>query len=98
MIKTPEDLRQRIEKNSQYLAGKFDGACGKRAIVLCGGTGCLSSNSKEIREKFEQIIEEKKLGDRVTVNQVGCFGFCSQGPFVKIFPEDTLTGLLSLRM
>lgn len=96
MIKTPEDFRQRIEKNSQYLAGKFDGACGKRAIVLCGGTGCLSSNSKEIREKFEQIIEEKKLGDRVTVNQVGCFGFCSQGPFVKIFPEDTLYRLVKL--
>lgn len=96
MIKTPEDLRQRIEKNSQYLAGKFDGTCGKRATVLCGGTGCLSSNSKEIREKFEQIIEEKKLGDRVTVNQVGCFGFCSQGPFVKIFPEDTLYRLVKL--
>ncbi len=96
MIKTPEELRQRIEKNSQYLAGKFDGTCGKRAIVLCGGTGCLSSNSKEIREKFEKIIEEKKLGDRVTVNQVGCFGFCSQGPFVKIFPEDTLYRLVKL--
>lgn len=96
MIKTPEDLRQRIEKNSRYLAGKFDGTCGKRAIVLCGGTGCLSSNSKEIREKFEKIIEEKKLGDRVTVNQVGCFGFCSQGPFVKIFPEDTLYRLVKL--
>ena len=64
--------------------------------MLCGGTGCLSSNSKEIREKFEQIIEEKKLGDRVTVNQVGCFGFCSQGPFVKIFPEDTLYRLVKL--
>ena len=30
------------------------------------------------------------LSDKVTVNKVGCFGFCSQGPFVKIFPEDTL--------
>ncbi len=96
MIKTPEELRQRIEKNSRYLAGKFDGTCGKRAIVLCGGTGCLSSNSKEIREKFEKIIEERKLGDKVTVNQVGCFGFCSQGPFVKIFPEDTLYRLVGL--
>ena len=24
------------------------------------------------------------------MNKVGCFGFCSQGPFVKIYPEDTL--------
>ena len=34
--------------------------------------------------------------DKVSVNQVGCFGFCSQGPFVKIFPEDTLYRLVKL--
>ncbi|MBQ4551048.1 MAG: NADH-quinone oxidoreductase subunit NuoF, partial [Oscillospiraceae bacterium] len=34
--------------------------------------------------------------DKVTVNIVGCFGFCSQGPFVKIFPEDTLYRLVKL--
>ncbi|HAQ51877.1 MAG TPA: NADH-quinone oxidoreductase subunit NuoF [Lachnospiraceae bacterium] len=67
-----------------------------RAIVLCGGTGCLSSNSAEIREKFEKLVEEKGLSDKVTVNQVGCFGFCSQGPFVKIYPEDTLYRLVKL--
>ena len=96
MIKTPQELRDRIESCSARLADKFEGKSGKRAIVLCGGTGCLSSNSKEIREKFEKIITERGLGDKVTVNQVGCFGFCSQGPFVKIFPEDTLYRMVSL--
>lgn len=96
MIKTPQELRDRIESCSARLADKFEGRSGKRAIVLCGGTGCLSSNSKEIRERFEKIIEERGLGDRVTVNQVGCFGFCSQGPFVKIFPEDTLYRMVSI--
>ncbi len=96
MIKTPQELRDRIESCSARLADKFEGKSGKRAIVLCGGTGCLSSNSKEIREKFENIIAERGLGDKVTVNQVGCFGFCSQGPFVKIFPEDTLYRMVSL--
>ena len=96
MIKTPQELRDRIEGCSARLADKFEGKSGKRAIVLCGGTGCLSSNSKEIREKFEKIIAERGLGDKVTVNQVGCFGFCSQGPFVKIFPEDTLYRMVSL--
>ena len=96
MIKTPQELRDRIESCSARLADKFEGKSGKRAIVLCGGTGCLSSNSKEIREKFEKIIAERGLGDKVTVNQVGCFGFCSQGPFVKIFPEDTLYRMVSL--
>ena len=56
MIKTPEELRQRIESCSASLVGKFEGKSGKRAIVLCGGTGCLSSNSKEIREKFESNV------------------------------------------
>ena len=96
MIKTPQELRDRIESCSARLADKFEGKSGKRAIVLCGGSGCLSSNSKEIREKFEKIIAERGLGDKVTVNQVGCFGFCSQGPFVKIFPEDTLYRMVSL--
>ena len=96
MIKTPQELRDRIESCSARLADKFEGKSGKRAIVLCGGTGCLSSSSKEIREKFEKIIAERGLGDKVTVNQVGCFGFCSQGPFVKIFPEDTLYRMVSL--
>ena len=96
MIKTPQELRDRIESCSARLADKFEGKSGKRAIVLCGGTGCLSSNSKEIREKFENTIAERGLGDKVTVNQVGCFGFCSQGPFVKIFPEDTLYRMVSL--
>ena len=31
-----------------------------------------------------------------TVNLVGCFGFCSQGPFVKIYPEDTLYRLVKI--
>ena len=96
MIKTPQELRDRIESCSARLADKFEGKSGKRTIVLCGGTGCLSSSSKEIREKFEKIIAERGLGDKVTVNQVGCFGFCSQGPFVKIFPEDTLYRMVSL--
>ncbi|MCQ2799699.1 MAG: 4Fe-4S binding protein [Bacilli bacterium] len=75
---------------------KYTGADGKRHVVLCGGTGCLSSNSKEIKAKFEKLIEKNGLQDKVTVNLVGCFGFCSQGPFVKIYPEDTLYRMVSL--
>lgn len=63
---------------------------GHRAIVVCGGTGCLSSNSQNLLDKFNKLIEEHNLQDKVTANIVGCFGFCSKGPFVKIFPEETL--------
>ncbi len=90
MIKTFEELYSKQHDCATCLAAKFKGEGGKRAVVLCGGTGCLSSDSAQIREKFERLVKEKGLSDHITVNQVGCFGFCSQGPFVKIFPEDTL--------
>ncbi len=96
MIKNFEELAAKQATCSACLNGKFEGAEGKRAIVLCGGTGCLSSNSAEIRAEFEKMIMEKGLEDKVTVNQVGCFGFCSQGPFVKIFPEDTLYRMVKI--
>ena len=96
MIKTPAQLQEKVAACSACLDGKFKGEDGKRAVVLCGGTGCLSSNSAEIREKFQQVIDEKGLHDKVSVNQVGCFGFCSQGPFCKIFPEDTLYRMVKL--
>ena len=63
---------------------------------MCGGTGCLSSDSALIKEKFEEILKNKGLDKEISVNIVGCFGFCSQGPFVKIYPEDTLYRLVKI--
>ena len=95
-MKTFAELDAKICSCTEALNQKIDGSNGKRAILLCGGTGCLSSNSMEIKEKFEKLIAENNMGDKVTVNIVGCFGFCSQGPFVKIFPEDTLYRLVKV--
>ena len=96
MIHNMDELNATITSCTKCLDDKLTGADGKRHIVLCGGTGCLSNHSAEIREKFSALIEEKGLSDKVTVNQVGCFGFCSQGPFVKIYPEDTLYRLVKM--
>ena len=96
MIKNFDELKQTSAKCASCLNAKFTGNDGKRHIVLCGGTGCLSSRSDEITKEFERLVAENKLGDKVTVNQVGCFGFCSQGPFVKIYPEDTLYRLVQV--
>ncbi len=94
-ISTVEELEHKIATCTGCVDSKLTGADEKRHIVLCGGTGCLSSNSKEIMEKFKAVLEEKGLSDKVTVNLVGCFGFCSQGPFVKIYPENTLYRMVS---
>lgn len=90
IIKNVEQLQDKIKHCTECLNNKINGKDGKRHIVVCGGTGCLSSDSKEIVETLQKLIDENNLNDKVTVNMVGCFGFCSQGPFVKIYPEDRL--------
>ncbi len=89
-IKSSEELIKTHEHLASCLDKKFHCEEGKRAIVVCGGTGCLSSRSQELLDRLNLLIKEKGLEDKVTANIVGCFGFCSQGPFVKIFPEETL--------
>ena len=89
-------LNQRLCACTEALTAKLDGSNGKRAVLLCGGTGCISSNSMDIKAKFDALVEKHSLQDKVSVNIVGCFGFCSQGPFVKIFPEDTLYRLVKV--
>ena len=61
----------------------------KNYILVCGGTGCESSKSDLI---YRNLIEEAKaqgVADQVQVIKTGCFGFCEQGPIVKVLPEDS---------
>ena len=95
-MKNFAELDSKICSCTDALKAKLDGSNGKRAILLCGGTGCLSSNSMDIKGKFDALVAENHMEDKVTVNTVGCFGFCSQGPFVKILPEDTLYRLVKV--
>ena len=64
-MKTFAELDAKICSCTEALNQKIDGSNGKRAILLCGGTGCLSSNSMEIKEKFEKLIAENNMGDKV---------------------------------
>jgi NADH:ubiquinone oxidoreductase subunit F (NADH-binding)/(2Fe-2S) ferredoxin/NAD-dependent dihydropyrimidine dehydrogenase PreA subunit len=89
-ITSPEVLQANIDRCTKAFNDKVKGLGNKRAVMICGGTGCLANDSDAILKEFEKQIKEKGLDKKVSVNHVGCFGFCSQGPFVKIFPEDTL--------
>lgn len=96
MIKSYEEFNAKSVECTKCLEDKFAGKDGKRHIVLCGGPGCLSNNSLEILAKFQKVIDEKGIGDKVTVNQAGCFGLCSQGPFARIYPEQTLYRMVTI--
>ena len=56
-------------------------------VLICGGTGCSSSGSGKLIDRFEELLEKNKLQDEVKVVRTGCFGLCEAGPIVIIYPE-----------
>ncbi|MBW2001280.1 MAG: SLBB domain-containing protein, partial [Deltaproteobacteria bacterium] len=65
----------------------------RRTILVCQGTGCVSSGSPQIQREFEREIKEQKLTN-VEVKLTGCHGFCQIGPTVIVEPDDILYCLL----
>ena len=89
-----EDLIKIREQYAPVLALRHQGADAtgcpyKREIVVCGGTGCMSSDAQEIKNTFDKLIAENNLDKEVLVYQSGCFGLCEKGPVVVVFPEAT---------
>ena len=56
-------------------------------VLVCGGTGCTSSNSEQIIEKLNEEIKAVGLEKEVNVIRTGCFGLCALGPIVVVYPE-----------
>ncbi len=61
----------------------------KITVMVCGGTGCKSAESTRIVENFRNEVSKRGLAEEVRVIEAGCFGFCEQGPIVKIAPDNT---------
>ncbi len=89
-MKSIEELNQIREKTLSEISLRKDRNYTGREkhILVCGGTGCTSSHSKDIIEKFNELIEEHHL-DNVKVIRTGCFGLCARGPIIVVRPEDT---------
>ena len=58
-------------------------------VMICAGTGCSSSNSMLVKEALEKQLVEAGLDKEIDVVQTGCFGFCSLGPIMVVYPEGT---------
>jgi len=58
-------------------------------VVVCGGTGCMSSRSEHIKNEFVERIKELGLQNEVSVFMSGCFGLCEKGPVVVVYPDMT---------
>ncbi len=58
-------------------------------VLVCTGTGCVSSGSKKVIAKLEEELKANSLDKEVKIVETGCQGFCEQGPLVIIYPEGT---------
>ena len=60
----------------------------KNYILVCGGTACESAKGHEIYEQLIAEAEKQGVAADVQIVKTGCFGFCEQGPIVKVLPDD----------
>jgi len=94
MIANREQLQQMREVYAKALEAQ------KRKILVCAGTGCISSGSLDIYANLKNLMAEKGIPcsvelqeephDSVGLKKSGCHGFCEMGPLVRIEPEGWL--------
>jgi len=56
-------------------------------FLICGGTGCHSSGSINVKHALEQEIDKRGLSGEVKVVETGCNGLCALGPIIVVYPE-----------
>ncbi len=57
-------------------------------IMVCGGTGCVASHSEDLISALKSELITAGYDQEISVIKTGCFGFCGQGPIVKIHPDN----------
>ncbi len=93
---TVEDLKaikerafKKVDMRQLHEPGKHVNTEYKHQVLLCGGTGCLSSGSNTLRDEFDAVLNELGIRDKIAIVQTGCFGLCEKGPIVIVYPEET---------
>src|SRR5215471_20345671 len=53
-------------------------------VRCCLAAGCMSSNSKGVKEALAKAVKDAGLESQVEVRGVGCMKLCCQGPLVQV--------------
>ena len=96
MITNIEQLKALKEKYAPTVAMRLghghvvDAGDGiRKNILICGGTGCTSSHSMDIRDTLIKELKLAGIEDEIKVVTTGCFGLCALGPIMIVYPEGT---------
>lgn len=66
----------------------------RKQVLVCGGTGCTSSGSHAVLDALHAELEAHQLDD-ILVVRTGCFGLCSLGPIMIVYPEGSFYSQVS---
>lgn len=91
-MKDWNELKELRDTYRQTVTMRLDDAAAEdkqyeKEILVCAGTGCISSKSIEFVEALKEELAKNELTDKVNIVKTGCFGLCAQGPIVIIYPE-----------
>ncbi|MEN8908049.1 MAG: 2Fe-2S ferredoxin [Clostridiales bacterium] len=48
---------------------------------------CFSKEAVDIVQEFVEEIDSRELSNEVMITNSGCFGICSSGPIVVVYPD-----------
>ncbi len=102
MIKTVAELKALREQVLQTIALRDTEKLAsvkcdyKRNVLVCGGTGCTSSNSLKIVDALKREIAANGIENEVKVVTTGCFGLCALGPIMIVYPEGSFYSMVNV--
>ena len=93
------DSKEKLQEARKIYAASLN--IQTKKILVCAGTGCVSSGSLVIFDKLKSILEERGIncsvelaqephGESVGIKKSGCHGFCEMGPLIRIEPQGWL--------
>ena len=65
-----------------------------RHVLVCGGTGCTSSDSAAIIAKLNEELKKNGLDQEIRVVKTGCFGLCALGSIMIVYPEGSFYSMV----
>lgn len=95
-IYNPEELqvlREEYAHLTSLRGGQAQGAAStsqKKNVLVCGGTGCVSSGCKKAQTALREELTKAGKLEEIDIIETGCHGFCEMGPIVIVYPEGTL--------
>lgn len=74
-------------RESKAEAAKYADKTYRKNVLICGGTGCTSSNSEILISTMKDELKKRGIENEINVVRTGCFGLCALGPIMIVYPE-----------